>query len=63
MIIGRAKARLKQLRGRMEESDGIVLENERLREEGRRRAQQGREEEAAAKARAAARRRDHGPSH
>lgn len=48
--MGWVKAKLKQLRGRMEESDGIVLENEQMKQEGRRLAQQGREEEAAAKA-------------
>ncbi|GAA4791223.1 MULTISPECIES: hypothetical protein [Streptomyces] len=57
-MFGRFKAKAKELRGRMEESDGIVLEDERRKREGRRMAEQGRAEAEAARARSA--RRHHG---
>ncbi|MEO3977899.1 hypothetical protein [Streptomyces sp. CAU 1734] len=51
------KAKLKQVKGRKKEADGIALRDERLRAEGVREKQLGREEEAASRE---ARRRRHG---
>ncbi|MEU0395504.1 hypothetical protein ABZ208_22485 [Streptomyces sp. NPDC006208] len=47
--MGMAKAKLKQLRGMRLEADGRVLDNERMKQEGRRLLQEGRAEEAALK--------------
>ncbi|MFF8958356.1 hypothetical protein [Streptomyces sp. NPDC014894] len=55
--MGWMKAKLKQVKGRKKEADGIALHNERLRSEGRREKESGRSEEAALRE---ARRRRHG---
>ncbi|GGZ30003.1 hypothetical protein GCM10010387_24340 [Streptomyces inusitatus] len=47
--MGWVKAKLKQVKGRKKEADGIALHNERLRAEGLREKESGRSEEAALK--------------
>ncbi|GAA2251649.1 hypothetical protein GCM10010232_44660 [Streptomyces amakusaensis] len=45
--MGWVKAKLRQVKGRKKEADGIALHNERLRAEGLREKESGRSEEAA----------------
>jgi hypothetical protein len=47
--MGIARAKLKQLRGRKIEADGRVLDNERMKQQGRRLRMEGLAEEAALK--------------